>query len=214
MAVEARRGCGFRKVGGLYLVCDPGGLEGCGKLPVALTVCPCCGGGIKQSRGWTWVQPTALIPPGPCGTVTSRRCLTCATACPDLMGERAGLLWVGDKFYTPESFTEEAMQMGVSKRIAAVPRGFEVGKTWVLVAHPKAGRTVNEDGEEVICGGIFGVFKPTRIEKIVTESEAQDDLAMRRLEQQGITPVVVPDDDQDHVGGSNGCVDNCSLPGF
>lgn len=60
MAAEAKRGCGYRKVGGLYLVAGKTGAACC-KLPLPLTVCPCCGQGIKQTRGWTWVDPSKLM---------------------------------------------------------------------------------------------------------------------------------------------------------
>lgn len=39
MAVETRRGCGYRKVGGIYLVCDGAGFR-CDQLPVNLEVIP------------------------------------------------------------------------------------------------------------------------------------------------------------------------------
>jgi len=52
---ESKRGCGWRKPGGLYLMAD-GPAELCGKLPIPLEICPSCGGGIKLSRGWTWVR--------------------------------------------------------------------------------------------------------------------------------------------------------------
>ena len=54
MAVEARRGCGYRKVGGLYLMGGTGGMPCC-KMPIPLHVCPTCHGGIKQTRGWSWI---------------------------------------------------------------------------------------------------------------------------------------------------------------
>jgi hypothetical protein len=49
-------------------------------------------------------------------------------------------------------------------------------------------------------GGVFQIFKSTRIEKIVTESQADDEEAMAKLARAGITPIVVPDDDRDHRG--------------
>ena len=57
---EPRRGCGFRKEGGLYLM---GGtsLQSCGKLPIPLEICPVCGQGIKPSRSWTWINGAELI---------------------------------------------------------------------------------------------------------------------------------------------------------
>ena len=60
MSVEARRGCGYRKVGGLYLV-GPKLEAGCGRLPL-VHVCPVCQSGIKQTRGWVWkgVSPVTV----------------------------------------------------------------------------------------------------------------------------------------------------------
>ena len=60
MAVEARRGCGYRKVGGLYLMGGTGGMPCC-KMPIPLHVCPTCHGGIKQTRGWSWIDPQPWI---------------------------------------------------------------------------------------------------------------------------------------------------------
>jgi hypothetical protein len=31
-------------------------------------------------------------------------------------------MWVGSQYYTPESFIKEAQTMGVSKRIAKIPK--------------------------------------------------------------------------------------------
>lgn len=222
MAVEAKRGCGYRKIGGTYLVGGGIGVP-CDRLPLALDVCPCCGQGIKQSMGWTWVDVAKLVqgkhivdemlsvgggwagypdePSGkqiPCKEADS--CIFCGA--PEKMG-KAGLLWVGERFYkTPEAFIAEGVQMGFSKRIKAVPRGFKVGETYVLLAHPKAVYTASDDvltSGEKFKPGIFYIWLPQRIEKILPESwrgsrEAQD------LEDRGITPVFVPDDDKDHKG--------------
>src|SRR5207302_1043216 len=57
---------------------------------------------------------------------------------PDALG-LCGLLWIGERFYkTTYDFDREAAALGVSRRITAIPRGFQVGKTWILFAHPKA----------------------------------------------------------------------------
>ncbi len=63
---ESKRGCGYRKQGGLYLMAGGPSAE-CGKLPLELTVCPCCGAGIKPARGWTWVNAEALFASKQCG---------------------------------------------------------------------------------------------------------------------------------------------------
>lgn len=79
-----------------------------------------------------------------------------------------------------------------------MPKGFTVGEDWVFLAHPKTMPIENDDGEQVMGPGVFRVWKPERIEKIITESEFKDEDAMAKLEKRGITPVVVPDDDKDH----------------
>ena len=214
---EGRRGCGFRKPGGMYLVCKDDG-KPCGKLPVETTICPTCGAGIRPARGWTWVDGDALV--------TSRKCpheKKHCRGCPlsKKIG-RVGLLWIGRAFYkTPLDWLNESIRMGVSRRINKVPRGFVVGETWVLVAHREAvpkpcpmcngsGKTTNKTalGLESIgpcerCDktgtihtpGIFHVFKPTAIEYVITGHETADEL--EAIVKRGLTPVkVVPVDDE------------------
>lgn len=136
MASEAKRGCGYRKVGGLYLV-DVGAGSGCCKMPLALSICPCCNQGIKQTRGWTWIDAAKMFPSGGCVSDGLNKA-TCPVVNPALMG-RVGLVWIGEKFYKrPVDFLNEAANIGISRRLPAVPRGFKAGETWVLFAHPKA----------------------------------------------------------------------------
>jgi hypothetical protein len=127
---------------------------------------------------------------------------------------RAGLLWIGEAFYkTPTDFLIEGAEMGVSRRIASVPRNFKVGETWILLAHSKAVRTVVVDPDMkmalfpdapaatkvVYKPGIFYVWRPQRLEKIMLESQRTSE-EVAKLEKQGITPVFVPDNDTDHQG--------------
>jgi len=143
MSVEDRRLCGFRKVGGSYMV-GRGLTEPCRKMPLELCDCPTCGQGIKRARGYQWLNAKALAggacadPPARCkdaeGNVT-------AATCPFMAGARgAGLLWVGKAFYTPGQFVEEAVAQGVSKRLHNPIRGIEMGKTWILLAHAEGAK--------------------------------------------------------------------------
>jgi hypothetical protein len=221
MAVEARRGCGYRKIGGIYLVSEGGGM-GCDRLPISLTVCPVCSHGFKQSRGFTWVDVAGLV-----GGV-HKECMDNDLddfPCPlcmetEKMG-KAGMLWIGEQFYpTPESFDREGATMGFSRRIHAVPRNFKVGETWILLAHPNGHNIpcetcehsglVLEDELASLCpdckgagrkvaAAIFKVWRPSRIEKILAESKRGTD-EVKDLEEKGITVVFVPDDDPDHKG--------------
>lgn len=209
--VEGTRGCGVRKPGGLYLV--SGGLsEPCPLLPVEMTVCPTCGEGVRPARGFTWVDGAKLIPPTEHGTPDHT--LVCPLA-PDeeggsRLGERAGLIWIGEQHYkTPREFMAEAARMGVSRRITAVPREFVVGETWVLLGHRKAiERACGECGDEAapdaecpVCEGtgyehrpgIITAFLPTAIEYVVKGDETDDDI--EALERRGLTPVRVVHDD-------------------
>jgi len=204
MAIEKRRGCGWRKIGGLYLVCE-GFSFYCDRLPIKVDACPVCGGGIHPSLGFTWINPKALFGPHeileghiPDGTEdwqnSTRPCGDDDPICKD-PPERAGLMWVGSKFYTPEKFIEECREVGASKRIPAIPKGFEIGKTWVLLAH----RGGFYDAEKKAhCPGIFYAFRPSAIEKLVPDDIPTEEL--ERLKKQGIKPVLVPKDDSDHQG--------------
>jgi hypothetical protein len=188
MAVEQRRGCGYRKVGGTYLVSS--GIGGpCCKFPIKLSVCPTCNMGIKQARSYMWIDPRPWL---------SSKCaanIVCPASDPSKLGDKVLLMWVGTKFYpTVDSFVEEANRLGVSKRISALPRDFVIGKTWVFLAHPKAIRL--DDGS--FAPGVFQIFKPHAVERIITESQSHDPKLMRGLKKQNLKPVIVPDDDPDH----------------
>lgn len=205
--MEGARGCGFRKPGGLYMVTDGLGRP-CSLLPIPLEVCPTCGGGVKPSRGWTWIDPEKILRPRPHGEPF------CPLEVPGRLGERVGLLWIGGSYYAePEDWTREASVMGVSRRIHAVPRGFEVSKTWVAVGHRRAvaagyraadGRefesltaALNEGGvhaddlEAIRTPGIFHLFQPERVEYVVKGDETDEEL--EKMVKRGIEPVkVVP----------------------
>jgi hypothetical protein len=213
LSIEPKRGCGFRKVGGLYLVSDGPGVV-CDRLPIPLEVCPTCGHGIKQSRGWTWVDTAALVGGVHPQCEDDFACPLCMA--PHELG-RSGLLWIGEKFYgAPREFDAEGNVLGFSRRISAVPRGFKVGETWILLAHPKTIETfVDVEVDQGLQGefpvtaiekkrsgfrpGIFKVWRPRRIEKILLESQRGSAEEKDCLEK-GITPVFVPDDDRDHRG--------------
>jgi hypothetical protein len=199
MAVEAKRGCGYRKVGGLYLVSDKSAMMPCCKLPIILKICPCCGQGIKQARGWTWIDPQQWLAKLCEGS--KMQSALCPAANPEQFGNKAGLLWIGEAFYkTPADFIQEAQTLGISRRIFSVPRGFEVGKHWVFFAHPNVLNHIPGAEPQEKVAGIFHMFKPTRIEKIITQSMADDEELMEDLLKRKITPVVVPDNDKDHQG--------------
>jgi hypothetical protein len=190
--LEVRRGCGFRKPGGLYLVSESEGM-GCGRLPIRLDRCPCCSAGIKPSRGWTWIDPRPLIAPLACTHAMDHSdCAGCPLRPASLQTiNRAGLLWVGGAFYdSPETFNREARELGISRRVQQLPRDFKVGETWVFLAHRHAiPAGVSVDGQPANTPGIFSVFRPQAIEYVVSGKETPETL--RRLAARGITLVRV-----------------------
>lgn len=190
ISIESERGCGYRKVGGLYLRYD-GPAMSCGRLPIPLTVCPCCGHGFKPSRGFTWVNADQLIEAAPNNCI-SDNCLYCPIGGMIANGiGRAGLIWIGEEFYkTPLDFEREAARSGISRRIAAVPNDFEIGKTWIMLAHRKVILNPVEFGKEpTYTAGIFRIFKPDRIEVVVDGTES-DELIESYLARK-LTPVLV-----------------------
>lgn len=201
---DRKRGCGYRKPGGLYFVSNSPGIP-CGRLPVALDRCPTCDAGIKPSRSATWVDAGELL--------TKRGCKAPATqcaGCPTITGRHL-LIWIGEQFYpTPDAWMKESSSQGVSRRIGAVPRDFVLGETWVLVAHRRAmpvvpcgepfdlvgtscaraqGHPGAHHSDREYHAGIFHAFRPQAIEYVVKGTETEEELAA--LRERGITPVKV-----------------------
>lgn len=237
MAIEQRRGCGWRKVGGIYL-CGGYISVPCDRLPLPLDVCPVCGQGVKVGLGFTKVNPYRLW--GIHGECTDRLrpCFVC-----DPKDTWAYIMGVGGRYYkTPQDFMQEARQMGISKRIGFIPKDLVLGETIVYLAHPKACQVKEPSSlatnslkhlhiaikfasdikhalQELMAIleqsetkqpkllesekverrlGIFTAFIPQRIEKLVWESKLTDE-ERERLEKRGITPIGVPDGDNDHA---------------
>jgi len=216
MAQEAMRGCGYRKVGGLYLVGEYVEVP-CDRLPYPLDCCPVCGGGVKVSRGYTQINPLQFFGyHHPCKE-RFPDCFVCApTSTP------AYIMKIGEAHYkTPTAFSEEAQRLGVSKRIPFIPKELELGKTVLYLAHPKACQlvdsTVLQQAMALIRGddggdrprlvetpkveyrlGIFSAFIPQRIEKLIWEKDSTPE-EIEALEKRGITPVVIKDGDTDHA---------------
>lgn len=190
---EGKRGCGWRKVGGLYLVAPNEGRE-CGRLPLPAEKCPCCGRGIKPARGWTWVDGDEILRAAPeCPLVNTDTCLTCPVHNFARHGVgKVGLIWIGERYYpTVSRFEAEAESMGISRRISTVPKGFKLGETWVMLAHRHAilKHPLEIGGEYETTPGIFRIFKPTAIE-VVVEHDFHDE-EIDAFVKRGLTPVVI-----------------------
>lgn len=111
---------------------------------------------------------------------------------------RVGLIWVGEKFYpTPADFSREAAEMGISRRLPTLPKGFKLGETWVFLAHRKAVylgysglfSEFNGVDKHFYSACIFSIFKPTAVEYVVRGDETPERL--QKLIDRGITPVKV-----------------------
>jgi len=183
----------------LYLV-GSGIIKICDRLPHNLPdICPACGMGIKPHRGFQWISPLQFFHQHLPLCEDEPTCIMCNPP-----NEQHGLMWVGNRFYSASSFAMEATKIGVSKRIAHVPRGIELGKTIVYLAHRQGG--IKEIEEKTAfgiikksqsCPAIFYVFRPIRIEKLIWKRNATTENILE-LEKQGITPIIVPDNDIDH----------------
>lgn len=194
MAIETKRGCGFRKVGGLYL-CGGGLSVACDRLPFPIEYCPTCGAGIKFTQGFTWIDWMKFA--GNHEGCKDKH-LMCYLCIPNIHPQPYGLLWVGESFYTPQSFIREALEMGVSKRIPFIPKGLKLGETVVLLAHKKViRRELEPDGSIEDVPGVFYAFIPAVIEMLIYESELTEE-KREELVKRGISPIMVPDNDIDH----------------
>lgn len=198
MAVEAKRGCGYRKVGGIYLM---GGLLSapCDRLPLPLPVCETCGQGIKLTRSFTSFNAYKLLKIHKDCKDEVLPCLVCTP--PD---REAFLMPVGNRHYTPQSFVEEAKTVGVCKRVPYIPKGMKIDETVVYLAHAKVMPTEEKDdkGNQIFEPGIFTAFIPQGVERLVWQSELKGkkgEELKKTLKKRGITPVAIPDGDKDHA---------------
>jgi len=210
MPIESERGCGYRQVGKLYLV-GFGIPYVCDNLPYVLDECDCCGYAPPFSRNLQWINKTYIREHrgqrkdphsdkifGVC--ICPANCPICHPDANDL--EKYALMWVGERYYTPKSFTLEAEKMGVSKAIPAIPKDLKLGETWVFLAHRKV---MTHDGfdENGFSKGseekpaIFYGFIPKKVEMLIWEREATEE-KIKELKEKGITPVIVPDGDEVH----------------
>jgi hypothetical protein len=203
MACEAKRGCGFRKVGGIYLVSGDA-WDDCDRLPFPIGYCPVCHEGMKFPRSPREINPLKLLGLHEQCTETPHDWGAPAGACRVCQPteEVAYLLGVGEQFYkTPAIFMEEAHRLGISKRVAAIPKKLEVGKTWVYLVHRHA--MYDQDNKPQMA--VFSAFIPKAIEMPVWASEVGPDGKMLDAEKQKdfdrrhITPVPMPDGDPDHA---------------
>lgn len=235
---EYKRGCGYRKPGGLYLTAK-GVQRPCGKLPIVLGhVCKHTlydvireagydpkdmyllpldkelgcgqlvydqyvdGKVLKQSRSYRKLNnPAPLINGIECKLDAASEVLPAQLSiceqslCPMRRwpdGEPALLDWIGKQHYpTADHFELEAMQQGVSRRIRHVPEWFVVGKHWVFLAHELAVLLPEEERSEHVemLPAIVRMFKPERIEYVVTGDETEEDLV--EMVARGITPVKI-----------------------
>jgi hypothetical protein len=199
---EQKRGCGYRKIGGLYLVSDPGFQIECDGLPLELQRCECCGFEPPFSRNLQKIQAEYILQAEHKKHGISYPC-KCPRVCPicyPINGEPKtfGLMFVGSQSYTPETFIKEAFSMGVSKRIPEIPSWLKLGETWVFLAHQKVPKVSLEelktDGmhlkEPEYMSAIFYGFKPQRIEMPVWKGDLTD-AELLKLEEKGITPVLL-----------------------
>jgi len=189
--------------------------EPCERLPVPLDCCSACGAGIKQTRSIRWMKPEVLLNQAKACAFNPNHCPRCVVCQPVLLERNAqpkdkmALYWVGEQFYpTPQDWTIEAMKLGVSRRIASIPKELVLGKSWVCVAHPKAvpvPKNVKKEGDLVeheeieMKPGIFHAFVPQAIELIVTPSMKEEKWVMEMVEKHGVRLVEVPEDDPDHA---------------
>jgi len=171
---------------------------------------------VRQTRGLQWITAAVAIAGAkPCDPEfkdhTHEGCPICTTT---LMQQAEPvdefcLIWIGKAFYpTPQHWTEEAMRMGVSRRLSTIPKRMVIGKTWVLVAHPEACEQIVKVKKEGELGeieevrkvpGIFHAFRPQAYELIVTPSMKKQKWVKDMVKKHGVKLVEVPEDDPDHA---------------
>lgn len=220
---ESARECGYRKPdaegAGIYLI-GPASFEPCERLPFPLESCPCCGGGVKPSRSYTWINPIRLLDPcefPACCEITGvekpelkhnhANCYMCNPA--KAAGDRAGLIWIGHKHYkTSDEFMREAKMMGISRKIGALPLGFEVGRTVVYLAHRRTWNLhalqESNQSSDAWAQGIFSAFRPVGIDIVINDPDKVPQRAIdlaKKVGSKARIVKVIPIDDTEGAAG-------------
>ena len=229
MSQEPKRGCGFRRVGGTYLVGE-GIFTPCDRLPMEIKQCPCCGRLIKVGRSLEQFNPHLYFQDHRnCEEGGFVRCIVCKPADANAFIQMVGV----ESYPTADSFLEEAHRLGISRRVnwKKIPKDFKVGESPIYLAHPygleitldpavfpvadvlpgfeddkskkKRKRNINQprllDAARVeMKPAVFMVFVPKKVERIMWESDATDDV-VEKLAKQGFTVVKIKDGDPDHA---------------
>ncbi len=175
---EERRGCGYRKISTenkvFYYLCGDGISAPCDRLPFRLQVCPVCGNGLKFHRGFQWIDWHRYA-----GDHNECECDEYCYICHPT-DEKYGLMWVGERFYSPQSFVREAEKLGISKLVSTLPKNLEIGKTKVLLAHRKAWKNKEP--------AIFYAFVVKRIEVLVKPEDLSKEW-VKRLRKKGVVVI-------------------------
>jgi hypothetical protein len=146
MAIEARRACGYRRVGGTYL-CGGDTPSFCDRLPYPLAACPAWGDGVRVFGEFGSINPPKLFDSHHFGDQDDksglyiRSCTDGALTCfmCDSRDEPTFIMGGGEKFYkTTAEFVSGAREPGVYKRIPFIPKDSKLSDTVVSLAHPKA----------------------------------------------------------------------------
>lgn len=207
---ESERGCGYRKIGGLYLASDLGVQIACDALPLPLDPCGCCGFEPFPTRGLqrlkaNYIQFLSDRKHKDMGIAECQDDAGCPVCYPWGNADREcdslnlGLMFVGGSYYTPKSFIEESLKLGVSKRIPEIPAWLILGKTWILLAHKEVplvdgvpvyelkGMAMQEPETKAV---VFYAFKPQRVEVPLWKGSVTDEEIML-MERHGVTPVLL-----------------------
>lgn len=191
---EQERGCGYRKIGGAYLV-GTGLAVACDALPLELMDCPCCGFSVPFSRNIIKIHGGYLA-----GRMKGHECRD-KFPCPICHGkfERFYLMYVSQKVYSPDTFKSEAVRQGVSKRIPpqSIPKDLKLGEDWILLAMNKYPLNTPEhpdkrymDDEVHEAKAVFYAFRPIRIEIMLWSDTPK--AVIDQWRKKGFTPVFIP----------------------
>ena len=185
---KRERGCGFRSPGGNYIM---GGAwpTPCDRLPMPIPVCATCGTTIEFFRGAKKINPRDLFKVHPEVRDQINFC-SCTPACPVCYPPIKGwVMWVGEQFYTIESFMSEARSQGLSKRIAQFPKEMAPGD-YLYLAYKKG---YQERGTEDWKPVIFTASIISRFEHVLTDKQKENPEYIANLESKGVVPVIEVD---------------------